>query len=289
MPNGRGSAPASSDVRACTNPHPLRRFSRLRAPPTASRRGRASASAELMGGDGCRSDFPQLASADVGKFARSRSSMRQARWLVSSSRARPARARLRCRRARLFASALRARIRQARPPDARAPARHASLRRLSWLRFVAGDAMRHVILIVLGLLAASVPPRARAEERPTLLEDHRPGSRAGAVELGLGWYTDSDIGSSIHVLRPTLGARVAVSNSAELTLDWPFAFAVLSPAMGDGDTSFRTGNPVAADLLHAAQRPRLLPHRRRDRTAARAPRRRTRWARASSRTRVQPP
>lgn len=106
--------------------------------------------------------------------------------------------------------------------------------------------MRHVTSIALALLAASVPLRAHAEERPTLLEDHRPGSRAGAVELGLGWYTDSNMGSSIHVLRPTLGARVAVSNSAELTLDWPFAFAILSPAMGDGDTSFRTGNPVAA-------------------------------------------
>jgi hypothetical protein len=106
--------------------------------------------------------------------------------------------------------------------------------------------MKHVTWIALVLLAANTPLRAHAEERPTLLEDHRPGSRAGAIELGLGWYTDSNMGTSIHVLRPTLGARFAVSNSAELTLDWPFAFGILSPAMGDGDTSFRTGNPVAA-------------------------------------------
>jgi hypothetical protein len=106
--------------------------------------------------------------------------------------------------------------------------------------------MKHVTWVALVLLAASMPLLARAEERPTLLEDHRPGSRAGAVELGLGWFTDSDMGSSIHVLRPTLGGRIAFSNSAELTLDWPFAFAILSPAIGDSDSSFRTGNPVAA-------------------------------------------
>lgn len=106
--------------------------------------------------------------------------------------------------------------------------------------------MKHLTWIGFVLLAASLPQHARAEERPTLLEDHRPGARPAAIELGLGWYTDSDMGSSIHVLRPTLGARVAVSNSAELTLDWPFAFAIVSPAMGDGDSSFRTGNPVAA-------------------------------------------
>jgi hypothetical protein len=91
-----------------------------------------------------------------------------------------------------------------------------------------------------------VPLRARAEERPTLLEDHRPGSRAGAIELGLGWYTDSDRGSTVHVLRPTLGARFAFSEHAELTLDWPFAFGIVSPAMGDGNSIFRSGNPVAA-------------------------------------------
>jgi hypothetical protein len=106
--------------------------------------------------------------------------------------------------------------------------------------------MKHLTWIALGLLAVGVAQRARAEERPTLLEDHRPGSRAGAIELGLGWYTDSDTGASVHVLRPTLGARIAFSNSAELTVDGPFAFAILSPAMGDGDTSFRAGNPVAA-------------------------------------------
>jgi hypothetical protein len=106
--------------------------------------------------------------------------------------------------------------------------------------------MKHVTWIALLALAASTASIARAEERPTLLADHRPGSPAGAVELGLGWYTDSDMGSSIHVLRPTLGARLAFSEHAELTLDWPFAFGILSPAMGDGDTSFRTGNPVAA-------------------------------------------
>jgi hypothetical protein len=95
------------------------------------------------------------------------------------------------------------------------------------------------------LLAVSVPLHVRAEERPTLLADHRPGSKPAAVELGLGWFTDSEGGASIHVLRPTLGGRVAISEHAELTLDWPFAFAGVSPDMGSGDSSFRTGNPVA--------------------------------------------
>jgi hypothetical protein len=114
----------------------------------------------------------------------------------------------------------------------------------------------------IAVLAVAVPLRAHAESRPTLLDDHRPGSKRVALELGLGWYTDSQsVGSTslpgsttafpgssttVHVLAPTFGVRLALSNSAELTLDWPLAFASVSTSGAPGESSFRTGNPLAA-------------------------------------------
>ncbi len=98
------------------------------------------------------------------------------------------------------------------------------------------------VMAVLALVAA----RARAESRPTLLEDHQPGAKPAALELGLGWYMDKDSGTTLQAFAPTLGARVSLSEHAELTLDWPFAFASVSPSSGSGDSSFRTANPFVA-------------------------------------------
>jgi hypothetical protein len=105
---------------------------------------------------------------------------------------------------------------------------------------------KRLVWIWIGALVASAPLRAQAESRPTLLADHKPGSKDAALELELGWYTDSSAGTTVHLLTPTLGGRYAISNNAEITLDWPFAFADVSPAVGNGTSSFRTGNPFAA-------------------------------------------
>jgi hypothetical protein len=106
------------------------------------------------------------------------------------------------------------------------------------------DALKHLACVVVALLVGAVPRIASAEGRPTLLADHDPNGKAAAIDLSLGWYTDSQNGVSAHVLAPTLGGRVRLSQNAELTLDWPLAFVMVSPAIGSSQSSFRTGNPV---------------------------------------------
>lgn len=97
------------------------------------------------------------------------------------------------------------------------------------------------------VLALACPSLVLAEARPTLLADH-PASAHGntALELELGWYTDSSGGVTMHVLSPFLGLRHAVSNEVELELDWPFAFVDVSPDAGGGDSTFVSGNPLLA-------------------------------------------
>lgn len=95
----------------------------------------------------------------------------------------------------------------------------------------------------LGLFLASLAQIARAEGRPTLLADHQPNAPKAALELELGYrFYSNDVGSA-HFLTPALNFRYAFSQHAELTLDWPMAFAASDPKVGNGDSSFKSGNP----------------------------------------------
>jgi hypothetical protein len=95
------------------------------------------------------------------------------------------------------------------------------------------------------LCALLSPAIALAESRPTLLGDYT-GPRTSAIEVELGWYTDSEDTQTLHVLAPVLGARVSALEELDFELDWPFGFASVSSDVGDGASEFRSGNPFLA-------------------------------------------
>lgn len=90
-----------------------------------------------------------------------------------------------------------------------------------------------------------LPMLVRADVRPSLLADHTYGGANNTLELELGWYTDSQLGASLHALSPLVGFRHAFSPSAEIEIDWPFAFVDISTPLG-GDSAFVSGNPFLA-------------------------------------------
>ncbi|HKP56524.1 MAG TPA: hypothetical protein VJV78_07390 [Polyangiales bacterium] len=96
-------------------------------------------------------------------------------------------------------------------------------------------------MVVLCVLLSST--RVLAESRPSMLADYVGDARSSAIELELGWYTDSEGSGSLHALAPVLSARVSATDHLDLELDWPFGFVSVS---GDGNDEFRTGNPLVA-------------------------------------------
>jgi hypothetical protein len=94
-----------------------------------------------------------------------------------------------------------------------------------------------VVAICMGM-----PIPGHAEGRPTQLADHKPGSKATAIELELGFFTRSAGGSSLTALVPHFDLRHAFSEHAELTADWPLEIAFVS----GGGTRIDSGNPSAA-------------------------------------------
>jgi hypothetical protein len=105
--------------------------------------------------------------------------------------------------------------------------------------------MRRLELAVLAWLLAS-PLSAHADSRPTLLAEHEPGAPPVTLELGAGWYTDSEGGSSLHAFPFMLGGALRLNEHVELELDWPFVYFTSSGGGGDGYDTFRTGNPLFA-------------------------------------------
>lgn len=106
-------------------------------------------------------------------------------------------------------------------------------------------------MVVLCVLLSST--RVLAESRPSMLADYVGDGRKGAIELELGWYTDSEDSGSYHALTPVLSARISATEHLDLELDWPFAFVSVSRDAGEGSDEFRSGDPLVAGYYVSRQ------------------------------------
>lgn len=106
--------------------------------------------------------------------------------------------------------------------------------------------MRRLDLAATAIFVLASPLAAHADSRPTLLPDHQPDSPPVTLELGAGFYHDSEGGVSLTGFPFVAGGAVRVHEHVELELDLPFVYLSVSAESGDGDDAFRSGNPLLA-------------------------------------------
>lgn len=97
------------------------------------------------------------------------------------------------------------------------------------------------------VIAALSWPSLVHAERPSLIDDYEPGKQTNVLELETGWYFD-DNGQDLHVLTPAARLKTALSEHAELEIDWPSVLTDVSGGPSDY-TRFLSGNPLLAGYL----------------------------------------
>jgi hypothetical protein len=65
---------------------------------------------------------------------------------------------------------------------------------------------------------------------------------------------DSESGRSLHALAPALSLRVALADSLDLELDWPFGFTTVSSELTEAQDELVSGNPFLAAYYVDRQR-----------------------------------
>jgi hypothetical protein len=95
------------------------------------------------------------------------------------------------------------------------------------------------------MLCVGLPLLARAEGRPSLLADHRPGAANTSLELELGWFMRSSGGASLQMFAPHIDVGHTFSEHVELAVDWPIAFGFIKAPGSGTDGRIISGNPNA--------------------------------------------
>lgn len=98
------------------------------------------------------------------------------------------------------------------------------------------------------LMALAWPSLARAEGRPTLVDEYQPGRETNALELETGWYFEDAGNRDLNTLTPSANFKATFSQFAELEIDWPSVLTVVSGGLSDY-TRFLSGNPLLAGYL----------------------------------------